>query len=128
MTITIPKYNWAVFLNDLSNRRQAWDIRIEILNEELGDQILESDLPLVGFSCERRRGKYTVEITVGHDKNDHFTHTVVDPAKLRYLAAHGDIAGVLEFEELNGTKTLVHLSRPATAAIERRPEQRVAVT
>ena len=110
MTIMIPERNWRAFLDDLSDRRKDWETRIEVVGADLGDQTLEKGLPLVGISTDER--DRTIEVLLGQDAEHHFSHVIRSPKKVSYLATDGDINGVVEFEDEEGTKTLIHLGKP----------------
>lgn len=111
MTIEIPKEKWSEFFNDFSRRRFAWETKIEVLDESVGDQILSEGLPLNGIIFEEKNGKSTLEISVGENTEQHQTHNIVNPTKVAYLGENGN-GGVLEIEEETGVKTLIRLINP----------------
>ncbi len=112
MTQEIPKQEWKKFFDDLSKRRFEWQTKVEIINESIGDQILDKGLSLNGITVEEKGGRCSVEIIVGHDSDHHQTHTVVNPTKICYLGEDSSPSGVVELEEADGTKTLVYIIQP----------------
>lgn len=112
MTIEIPQEKWSEFFNDLSRRRFGWTTRVEVLNEEFGDQILSDGLPLGGVTFEEKAGRREVEISVGETADRHQMHAISNPRKIEYMN-EGDFAGgVIGIEEESGTRTLVRLLNP----------------
>ncbi len=118
MTQIIPRNEWEDFVNDLSKRRKGWRARIEVISSEMGDQILDKGLPLVGIALEERKGRTEIEIAVGQDTGHHITHSVKNPEKISFLSEQDDRGGVLELEEANGTKTLIHLDKSMVPAVD----------
>ncbi len=112
MTTEIPKEDWTMFFDGLSKRRFEWESKIEIMNKNLGDQVLVNGLPLFGITAEPTGNGHSVEIMVGIEKEQHQTHTITNPARIAYLSQIGESPGVVEIEEENGTKTLIHLIQP----------------
>jgi len=112
MTLNIPKTAWKDFFDDLSKRRFEWKTDVEVLNEDIGDQLLSEGLPLNGITAEEENGVMTIEILVGEGTDKHQTHNVANPARVAFYAKEGEHGGTLEIEEENGTKTLVRISEP----------------
>jgi hypothetical protein len=112
MTIEIPQEKWSEFFNDLSRRRLGWTTRVEVLNEDAGDQILSDGLPLNGVTFEEKAGRREIELSIGETADRHQTHVIANPLKVEFLR-NGDFeGGVLEIEEESGTRTLVSLLNP----------------
>ena len=119
MTHEIPQEKWSEFLDDLSRRRFGWTTRVEVLNAELGDQILSDSLPLGGITFEEKSGRREIEISVGETAGQHQMHIVSKPVRIEYLD-EGDFAGgVIEIEEEAGTRTLVRLLNPMPVRLGR---------
>lgn len=116
MTLEISQEDWARFFDDLSKRRFEWQVRIEIISEEIGDQILDEGLPLRGITHEERNGRSVIAISVGQDSDHHQTHNITDPARINYLSDARTLGGIVEIEEKNGTKTLIHIIKPMPLA------------
>jgi hypothetical protein len=112
MTNEIPRHSWKMFFDDLTKRRFDWKTKIEIFNDEIGNQILDQGLPFAGITCENRGDEVSVEIFVGTDDDHHQTHTIKNPTKIAYLGEEEKPGGIVEIEEADGTKTLVHIVQP----------------
>lgn len=111
MTINLPKDKWAQFFDDLSKRRFGWTTKIEVMSESMGDQILSDNLPLNGITVEHSGDESTIEIAVG-ESTTHQSHNIANPSKVAFLGDDEKAGGIVEIEEDNGTKTLVHIIEP----------------
>ena len=111
MTLNLPKEKWVQFFDDLSKRRFGWTTKIEVMNESIGDQVLSENLPLNGITVEQTGDETTIEIAVGSNTT-HQAHNIVNPSKVAFLGDDEKAGGVVEIEEENGTKTLVHIIEP----------------
>jgi hypothetical protein len=112
MTIEIPQEKWNEFFNDLSRRRFGWTTRVEVMNDDAGDQILSDALPLNGATFEEKSGKSVLVLAVGETAEQHQAHVIANPVKVEFLR-NGDFeGGVLKIEEESGTRTLVTLLNP----------------
>jgi len=111
MTLDIPREKWAQFFSDLSKRRFGWTTKIEVMNDSIGDQVLSENLPLNGITAEQKGDESAVEISVG-ENTTHQSHNIVNPTKVAFLGEGENIGGIVEIEEANGTKTLIHIIEP----------------
>lgn len=118
MTNEIPMHNWEMFLDDVTKRRFDWQTKIEVLSEEFGNQILDEGLPLSGITLERKGDETTVGIMVGTDDDHHQTHNIKNPTKILYLGDDDKPSGIVEIEEADKTKTLIHIIQPMPLVIK----------
>lgn len=118
MTSEIPREDWQMFFDDLTKRRFDWKTKVEVLNDDIGNQILGEDLPLSGITCEKRGLDTFIEIFIGTDDDHHQTHSIKNPTKIVYFGEREKPSGILEFEEMDGTKTLVHIIQPMPITFE----------
>jgi hypothetical protein len=112
MNFEIIRDDWAMFFESLGKRRYEWTTKVEVLNSEMGDQILTDGLPLNGITVETRGDRITIDISVGENTDAHQTHNIQNPIRVAFLAAddaHGD---VIDIEEEDGTKTLITFIEP----------------
>ena len=116
MTLNLPKEKWTQFFDDLSKRRFGWTTKIEVMSDSVGDQILSENLPLNGITAEQKGDQSTIEISVGEDTT-HLSHTIVNPTKIAFLGDDENIVGIVEIEETNGTKTLIHIIEPMAVIV-----------
>jgi hypothetical protein len=125
MNFEINKEDWAMFFDSLSKRRYEWITRIEVINGEIGDQVLSDGMPLNGVTVETRGDRTNIDISVGME--DHQTHNILNPTRVSFLAAddvHGDI---VDIEEEDGTKTLITFMEPMGVLVGIREESIIAV-
>ena len=111
MTLDIPREKWEQFFDDLSKRRFGWTTKIEVMNDSIGDQVLSENLPLNGITVEQTGDVSAIEIAVGASTT-HQSHNIVNPSKVAFLGDDEKSGSVVEIEEENGTKTLVHIIEP----------------
>ncbi len=116
MTLDLPKERWELFFHDLSKGRFGWATKIEVMSNAIGDQFLNENLPLNGITAEQKGDASIVSISVGEDAA-HQTHNIVNPTKVTFLGYHKNLDGIVEIEEGNGTKTLVHIFEPVPLTI-----------
>lgn len=112
ITIEIPKNKWTEFLNDFSQRRFGWETTVEILDKSVGDQLLSEGLTLNGVTHEDKSGNCEIEISLGESVEKHQTHTISKPVKVAYLSENDSHAGILEIEDVEGTKIMLSLIQP----------------
>lgn len=126
MTKKIPADKWRKFFDEASKRRFDWLVDVEIINEEIGDQILDRGLPLVGITADDRRENVVIEIAVGEKTGQHQTHSIINPQEVAYLSNKDDAGGTVEILENDGTKTLIHFLRPMPLALDYTKEKKIA--
>ncbi len=118
MTSEIPRAEWKVFFDDLTKRRFDWETKIEVFDDDIGNQTLDKGLPLSGITIEEKAEDIFVEIFVGTDDDRHQTHTIKNPTKINYLGEGEKPNGIVEVEEMSGRKTLVHIIKPMPIVVE----------
>lgn len=112
MNFEVKKNDWADFFESLSKRRFDWKTSIEVLNPEMGDQVLSHGLPLNGVTMETNGDDVTIDISVGEKRDRHQTHNIVNPKRIAFLKSDESHGEVINIEESNGTKTLITLIGP----------------
>jgi hypothetical protein len=108
----IKKENWPGFFDAVGRRRFEWITKIEVLNSEMGDQVLTDGLPLNGITVETIGDRTLIDISVGENTDSHQTHNIQNPKRVAFLKtdeSHGD---VIDIEEKDGTKTLITFIEP----------------
>jgi len=112
MSYELKREDWNKFFDTLSKRRFEWKTEIEVLSPTLGDQILNISLPFNGITLEELDGTTTVVMSVGETTDQHQTHTILNPARVAFLASENDRGDVVAVEETDGTKTLIRFVEP----------------
>jgi Family of unknown function (DUF5335) len=112
MNFEIKREEWAKFLDALGKRRFEWKTKIEVLNSEIGDQILTDGLPLNGITVETKDDRTSIDISVGENTASHQTHNIINPMRVAFLAAADNHGDVVDIEEDDGTKTLITFIEP----------------
>jgi len=116
----ITKQDWKQFFDDLTKRRFEWQTKVEVFSKGFGHQILDEGLLLVGITAERRGDKTVIEVIVGEDADHHQEHNIENPLKINYESEEGESGGIVDIEEENGTKTLIHIIKAMPLEIEYR--------
>ena len=119
MNYEIKRGEWKQFLTDLSRRRFEWKTSAEVLETELGDQMLSDGLPFNGITLEHSSDGDTIVLSFSNYGARHQTHCIGNPSRLAFLeTANGE--EVLDIEEPDGTKTLIRFIEPMRMDITRR--------
>lgn len=119
MTTEIPKEQWRDFFDDLSRNLDGWETRIEVLNDDVGAQVLSEGLPFHGLTAETdHAGEYKIELSVGTENEGHHTHTVETAFKVSFEGTGVGPGGVLDIEDASGTKMLIHFIQPFPVLLE----------
>jgi hypothetical protein len=103
----IEPSGWKQFLAELSRQVSGWDISVEVMSEELGDQIEISLAPLSEVTFDPREG---VAIAVGYG-HQVLRHVIAQPVRLDATEDAG-IPLALHVEDAEGTRTLLRLLPP----------------
>jgi hypothetical protein len=126
-TIEIPRENWAVYFERLGRQAQAYPVRLEVENEDIGDQEMARRLPLVGIALETKGSEVgDLEVTVG-DADQNFMHHIDDPRRVYLKVEDSGNIDCIEIEDGANGKTLIFFERhpglPATVLLESRAGQ-----
>ena len=128
MTTEVGKEQWKEFFDNLSRDLDGWETRIEVVNNDVGAQVLSEGLPFHGLTAESdRSGEFTIELSVGNGTDGHQTHTVETPFKVSFEAAGVGPGGVLDLEDAAGTKMLITFIQPFPILLEYRNTEMVSV-
>ncbi len=117
-TRELPREEWKPFLNEFSTLHQGEKASLEVIGDDVGDQEEANSLPFVGVSVDTKGSEAgAIMIMLGTEADDHLEHLIVTPTHLR-IKVDGDLEqDVLEIEDEDGIKTILHL-----APIERLPK------
>ncbi len=86
-TRVIPTDQWLGYLNSISTIKRKADVRVEILSEEFGDQVITERAPLLALMSEQKGSEAcAVDIEIGNqnvNNADRLTHSVICTSKLQ---------------------------------------------
>jgi hypothetical protein len=104
--VEIPRQEWSLYFQGLSQRALGHRVRVEVIGPDIGDQPLAQALPLQEIELETKGSdKGAISLIVGAEGQE-VTHRVLDvEAVFLEVRDHGDLA-CLELQERGG-KTLV---------------------
>lgn len=120
----IPRDQWARFFDDLSRRFEGRPVTIEAYQSDTGAQDEVLELPLVGISADRKGTRAgTIEVIVGTRPDDHLTHTISAPTRVRIQEGPGGAPAALEIGSASGPAALVRFSAAAQPRQARRRRQ-----
>lgn len=106
-TMEIPRQGWSGYFEGLSRRAQGHALRIEVDAEDMGDQELVRELPLLGIELETKGSEVgAIEVMLGRDGSG-YTHHIDVPTHIYVKTdAEGDL-DCLSIEDDAGGKTLL---------------------
>jgi hypothetical protein len=106
----IEQDQWKTFLDEFSKRNQLRATRLEVVGE-LGDQVEEEYLPLIGVSFEAKGSAAgSVEVILGGESTAderHLEHTISKVQRIAPLVGVTGFEDGLGFEDQEGGKTLL---------------------
>jgi type II secretory pathway component PulJ len=113
MTVDIPKESWVKFFADVSKDNFHSKTSVELVNANVGSQILARDLPLAGLVAEEATGrKNKIEIMVGEGDGSHLIHNVENAERVALMQYDAHLGSSIAIESADGSITLVHLQKP----------------
>jgi hypothetical protein len=116
MNTEIKEEDWTRFSRRSVNSVYRWNTRIEVLSGELGDQILIDKAPLNGITVQtRRRLRDYRPFGRRHEKPAPDPH-IKDPSKVAFLKTESRHGAIVNIEQPDGTKTLIHFLEAARIA------------
>src|SRR5438552_10172700 len=88
----IPHDEWLSCLDAFSREHQGWTVTIEVDARGLEHRVEAESLPFEGITPEHSEGHDRISVAVGgepDDPDDHLTHFITDPVRVRLLEAAG---------------------------------------
>jgi hypothetical protein len=114
-TREITENEWKEFFQDFSRFHQGWEITVDIFSRALGAQKEAHGMVFGGLVVEPRRdGRVSIEMMLGETTENHLTHTIAAPTRVRF-ASEGETE-VLQIEDENNTTVLISCRRSALPA------------
>jgi hypothetical protein len=113
-TYEIPREEWPMAVTAFGEERRRWLVSLEVLGQEIGAQPEVRDLPLEGISAEppKKGGSISIFIFVERSPDDHLTHTITNPARVR-VEENDDRTDAMQIEAADGTMTIVTFAPPS---------------
>ncbi len=123
-TREIPRGEWPAFLDAFSRQHQGAAVRTEVFGSEFGAQEESEHLALMGVAADLKDvGRERITIALGRSPEDHVSHAVVRPTRIRLLQADDGTDEAMEIESADGAPTLLRIletgARPAERSVER---------
>lgn len=113
-TREIPRHEWTAFLDAFSRAHEGWQAGLEVFGEEIGAQDEVERLPLMGATAElEHAGRERITIDLGKAVDDHVSHVILRPTRLRLLQTDAGADEALEIEAGDGPPTLLRLLAPS---------------
>jgi hypothetical protein len=105
----IPREQWVRFLDRFAKEHRGWQVRVEILDRELGAQVQVESMPLQGIAADDKGSEHDISITVGEGQNPALTHLIPGAQHLWLLSSGRGGDATLEIESSDQARTLVRL-------------------
>jgi hypothetical protein len=107
-TREIPRDEWVAFFDSFSRQHEGWLASVEVFGLEFGAQEEAHELPLRGIIADLKGGDDdTISIIAGDRPEDHVTHTVVAPKRVRLEETAEGGHRALEIVAASGVTTLL---------------------
>ena len=117
-TREIPRDEWTKFFDNLSRRQEGWQVTLEVLGQDIGDQVEERHMFLAGLTAEVADEGDKIEIMMGGKPSSHVTHMITAPIQVDLQQTDLGVDSALQIKSADGTTTLLHfelgeIARPA---------------
>lgn len=116
-TREIPREEWQDYLSEFSKQHEGWQVTIEVVGMDVGDQIIAREWPLQGISCNRFHdapdgSSEGISVTAGDTPERHISHMVTHPTSLRVAQTDDGRDQGVQIESEDGPMTLVTFRAP----------------
>jgi hypothetical protein len=109
-TREIPRDEWPGFLDAFSRVHGGAPVRTEIFDSDFGAQEETEHLRLSGITADLRdAGGERITIALGRSPDDHLSHSVARPTKIRVLQSDAGRDEALEIESADGAPVLLRI-------------------
>jgi len=109
-TNEIPKNEWPKFFDNFSSKHQGWSVTLEIFGTELGAQVQERELALVGIVDEIHGNR--IVIMFGERPDDHMTHSIERATEVSLEQTDGGADVALAIKSADGVMALLRFLSP----------------
>ncbi len=109
-TREIPREEWISFFDNLSRKQEGWEVTLEVLSPDIGDQIEQRHMLLAGVTAEVADQSDKIEIMMGGKPSGHITHIINAPTQVNLQLTDVGVYTAVQIKAADGTTTLLHLS------------------
>lgn len=113
LTREISPAEWGAFFDGFSQQHDGWLTTLELLDADMGAQILAENLPLRGISVDVKDNEHVISINVGESTSEHVNHAVQNPTHVRVKLNSEGAHEAVEFETTDRLTTLLRFRVPA---------------
>lgn len=108
----IEQSRWSDYLAELTRQAEGYDVTVEVLSSDLGDQVEVSRARLSELAFDARDG-FAVAVSDPEGHDELLRHVIAEPVRIEATDEPG-VPGAVLVEDEAGTKTLVRLEAPAS--------------
>jgi hypothetical protein len=102
----IPRDDWSSFLATFSRRHEGWLCTVAVSDRTGAPHDETVDKPFVGAAADRDGDEQAISILVGGATNDHLSHVVRAPTRMRLVQTDEGADEALEVESRDTTTML----------------------
>jgi len=107
-TREIPREEWVDFFDGFGQQHSGWLVTLELLDRELGAQLVAENLPLRGISSDvQENDEDVILINVGETPDEHINHAIAGPVHVRLKQTAQGAHEALDIETMSGATTLL---------------------
>jgi hypothetical protein len=104
----IPHDEWIEFLDSFSRQHEGWLVTVELFGADIGAQVEARELPLEGVTADLTGGgEDTISIALGKSAEEHVTHIITAPERVRLEQTTEGANAALQIESAGGVTTLL---------------------
>lgn len=111
-TQQIPREAWPLFFKKLSQKQEGWEVSLEVLGPDIGDQMEETHMFLAGLAVDLSKDPSRpdrIEIMFGGNAGNHLTHIVTAPTQVDLQQTDLGVDSALHIKSADGTTSLLYL-------------------
>jgi hypothetical protein len=105
----IPHEHWREYLDMFSRAHRSWPARVQTTTPQIHEAHDLGDLPLLGITDEQSEDREQIQITLGHPRHTHLSHTIERPLRLCAAEWNDGYSGRVEIESADGETTTVQV-------------------
>lgn len=106
----IPQQRWLEFFDMFGDGNRGRTIAIEVINQEIGDEELIKDAPLMSIVYDPPEKDNNLAIETGKDEVN-YAHNITAPTEVWEAQDENGEVVALEIKDESGTKTILRLER-----------------